>query len=384
MRVTHILYLSEVGGASSFSGAENHIWTLLPALVRAGAEVELVAILWRGDQFAVTGQRLESLAALSVKVTIIQRKAARGFGGEIVSRLSVWLKLWQCLRDRRSSIIHLHLEFFYTTLIARLAGCRKIVVSIHNDEPIYTKLLYRLRLHLIDHLITYYIAITEHVRSYYIKVSGAHPNRVTRIYYGIEKTPLSPFTRADFDIPENAFVVGFVGRLVPQKNLYVLLNALHNRPQLRGVIVGDGPEKRDLMQYAETHQIRNVDFLGAIPGASRLMPVFDVFCLPSSWEGLGLVLLEAMLERAPIIGSNRGAIPEILRHGQYGLIAEPTVDGIGQAIDMAFGDQVALRRRAGQAYEYVCKEFSVKQMVEGTLNIYHSLMNTSQKAEKSR
>jgi hypothetical protein len=64
MRVTHILYLSEVGGASSFSGAENHIWTLLPALVRAGAEVELVAILWRGDQFAVTGQRLESLAAL--------------------------------------------------------------------------------------------------------------------------------------------------------------------------------------------------------------------------------------------------------------------------------------------------------------------------------
>ena len=66
------------------------------------------------------------------------------------------------------------------------------------------------------------------------------------------------------------------------------------------------------------------------------MPGFDVLCLPSRWEGLGLVLVEAMLRGVPVVGSRAGAIPEALGHGAYGVLFEPgDEDGLVAAIARA-------------------------------------------------
>lgn len=373
MNISHILYMSEIENNNPFSGAENHIWTLLPALVMSGEKVELIVILWNGKDFSSIKERLTELSFSGVRVTTIQRSFRKGYINTFLSKLSCWHKLWKFLQLRKDHIIHIHLEIFYTPLIAWLAGCRKITVSIHNDEPNYDKVFYRFRFLILKLISIRYIAITDHVRSYFLRASRTNPSNVKKVYYGISLSQKSIYSRQDFEIPSNKFVVGYVGRLSQQKNLYTLIDALHYRPDIIGVFVGNGPEKDGLIQYANQHQVRNVRFLGSINDASRVMPIFDVLCLPSLWEGLGLVLLEAMLQKVPIIGSRRGAIPEILDQGNYGILAEPTSEGIGNAIDTAHENPDKLHLQADKAYVYVCERFSVSQMIEGTREFYHSL-----------
>jgi glycosyltransferase involved in cell wall biosynthesis len=203
-----------------------------------------------------------------------------------------------------------------------------------------------------------------------MEVSGARPERVTTVYYGIETPKTEPFAREQFKIPKDAFVVGFVGRLVKQKNLNVFLEALRQQGNVLGVIVGSGPQLDELKRYVEIRQIANVRFLGPIPDAERVMPTFNLLCLPSLWEGLGLVLIEAMLRRVSIIGSRRGAIPEILGRGRYGILFDPTVDGLIQAIAFALENPSLLSAQVEEAYEYARKQFTVEAMVHNTINVY--------------
>jgi len=121
----------------------------------------------------------------------------------------------------------------------------------------------------------------------------------------------------------------------------------------------------------------NVLFLGMVQDAQRLMPLFDVLCLPSLWEGLGLVLVEAMFNGVPIIGSNRGAIPDILGNGLYGMVCEPTVQGITAALDYAFANKETLRRQTAVARDYALQRFSVDRMTAETMAVYRSVEGTT-------
>lgn len=377
MKITHILYLSEAEGQNSLSGAENHLWVLLPALANEGHEVELIALLWRGRIFTQVKQSLNELANKGVKVTIIERDSHRGFFRENISKILAWSKLWNCLHKRRNNIIHLHLEFMYAPYLAWLGGCRQIVYTLHNDEPHFNQLIWRIRLRVLNHIVSHYIAITNQVRNHYHKVSGVKLDQITTVYYGIDPLNTPPYSRKDFNIAEDAFVVGFVGRLTEQKNLRVLLEALKQHSSIVGVIVGNGPQKDELVQFSKVNEFRNVHFLGVITSADRVMPIFNIFCLPSLWEGLGLVLIEAMLRKVPIMGSRRGAIPEILNDGQHGILFEPTVDGLCQAIDYAFKNRTSIQAQVNDVYAYASKKFTIKSMVQGTLDVYKIVITHS-------
>jgi glycosyltransferase involved in cell wall biosynthesis len=294
--------------------------------------------------------------------------------GEAVSKLTTWSHVWRCLRERRDRIIHLHLEIKYTPYLIRLAGCARLVYSIHSDLPMFQRAEWRVRLRVLNRLVSYYIAISERVRSYFLEVSGARPEKVITVRYGFELPSETIVTRREHDIPDGAFVVGFVGRLTCQKNLFVFLDALQRRSDILGIIVGDGDQRDELRSYAEERRIANVRFLGPVPNAYRLMPLFDVFCLPSLWEGFGLVLLEAMLSRVPIIASSRGAIPEILAQGKYGLLFEPNVDDLVRAIDMAMNARELLCEQAEAAQEYAKREFGVERMTLQTISVYGQIL----------
>ena len=80
--------------------------------------------------------------------------------------------------------------------------------------------------------------------------------------------------------------VGFVGRLTAQKNIQLLIRAMALRPDITCLIVGEGELRSELEALARTLGCSNVRFLGAQSDAAGLMPLFDVLCLPSLWEGL--------------------------------------------------------------------------------------------------
>jgi len=167
------------------------------------------------------------------------------------------------------------------------------------------------------------------------------------------------------------FVVGFVGRLAPQKNVPLLVAALKQLPDVHGVIVGDGEQRKELQALANAGGTQNIQFLGHQPNAADLMPAFDVLCLPSRFEGLGLVLVEAMLRRVGVIGSQAGAIPEILGEGRYGLLF-PSGDAAGliQAIQFAQRERAYMADMAERAFEYAQRTFSVETMTRQTLEVY--------------
>jgi glycosyltransferase involved in cell wall biosynthesis len=140
-----------------------------------------------------------------------------------------------------------------------------------------------------------------------------------------------------------------------------------------GVVVGDGPLRPELEGLARARGAANVRFLGARPRAERLMPAFDLLCLPSAWEGLGLVLVEGMLREVPVAGSRRGAIPEVLDGGQAGLLFEPTPEDLGATIDRALADRPALRALAARGRRHAERTFTVDAMVSGTRAVYERL-----------
>jgi len=167
------------------------------------------------------------------------------------------------------------------------------------------------------------------------------------------------------------FVVGFIGRITEQKNLNVLVDALALAPKVTGVIVGGGSALPTIKRRAKEKNVRNVYFLPAQENAAGLMALFDVFCLPSKWEGLGLVLIEAMLQSVPVIGSNAGAIPEILDDGRAGLLFDPfDANALAAQIEYARTHSNALRSLTAHAHAYAVHHYSIDRMVQDMRRLY--------------
>jgi glycosyltransferase involved in cell wall biosynthesis len=319
--VTHLMAFADEPERGLLSGAENHLLTLMQAQRRAGWDVELLPLVYRpGPRLSALAQQLRENGIGVVPVEM----ASAGKIRRILQTVRGIGALRALLSGRRARIIHTHLDHadILGKLAARLAGCPHVVSTVHNNEPYYGQLRWRLLLRRLDRYTRHYIAISEAVRKQLLQVATVPVQKVQTIYYGVAppQNVLTPAAlRRRFDLPLDRFVVGFVGRLVRQKNLPLLLGAAERLPHVHVVVVGSGDQEAELRRRAPA----NVQFLGHQPEGATLMPAFDLFCLPSRWEGLGLVLVEAMLQRVAVAGSRAGAIPEILGYGAYGELFSP-------------------------------------------------------------
>lgn len=156
------------------------------------------------------------------------------------------------------------------------------------------------------------------------------PSKLQVIYNGIDLEEIKntvPKTRKELNIPEDAFVVGMVGRLSKQKAPDVFVKAAklikQKIPNAYFLMVGDG-ELRDQIE-AMIHKF-NLDssFLitGWVDNPISYMKIMNVGCLLSRWEGFGLVLPEYMACGIPIVATNVDAIPNIIKDGVNGLLVK--------------------------------------------------------------
>lgn len=121
--------------------------------------------------------------------------------------------------------------------------------------------------------------------------------------------------------------VVFIGRLSPEKGVDVLLHAMKDVPGLDCAIVGDGPERDRLERLAEELDLQNVSFLGALYGSEldREIARAKAVVIPSqSYETFGLTVLEAYAFGKPVIAARIGALPEVVREGETGLLFDPS------------------------------------------------------------
>jgi colanic acid/amylovoran biosynthesis glycosyltransferase len=188
---------------------------------------------------------------------------------------------------------------------------------------------------------------------------GLDPNEVRSLPCRALTSPAPP--------SDTALRLLFVGRLVSEKGVLVLLRALA-RLRRRGVevpavLVGDGPYRGEFEQAGRRLGVaEQVTFTGALTGA-RLAPLYreaDVFCLPSFAEGLPVVLMEAMANELPVVTSRIAGIAELVDDGVNGLLLPPGRDDvIADALERLAADP-ELRARWGRAgRERVLRDYDV-------------------------
>lgn len=185
------------------------------------------------------------------------------------------------------------------------------------------------------------------------------------IYNGVPvraQRSLQEFVREDF-------IIGFFGELNPHKGLHILVAALPKLPARVGLrIFGKGSECYADRLQAEALALGvkdRVKFCGFVADAAEKMAHVDVVVLPSiEFESFGMVLLEAMQNRKPVVVSNIGGMKEIVQHGATGyVVTAGSEEALAGAILKLVNDR-GLADRLGEAgYERLQSHFSVERMV---------------------
>ncbi|MEW6334449.1 MAG: glycosyltransferase family 4 protein [Thermodesulfobacteriota bacterium] len=187
-------------------------------------------------------------------------------------------------------------------------------------------------------------------------------------------------TKALLGIPVERTVVGTVGRLTLVKGQASLIRAvaelIRRGEKIFLLLVGDGELRKDLEELCVRAGIgQHVRFLGWRPDVARIMAAFDIFCLPSRNEGMGKVLAEAMAMGKPIIASDVGGIPDMVRCRENGiLVPAGDIEAWADAIAGLCRDPQE-RRRMGEAGMGMASRYGSGEMVKQIDRLYGKLLN---------
>lgn len=224
---------------------------------------------------------------------------------------------------------------------------------------------------------------------------AARIDHVRVVPYGVDARftprPAPAGLRQRYGLGEGPVVV-FLGGLKARKNLGRLLDAwppvLAAFPRARLLVVGGGPLLPTLREQAGRLGIHaTVVFTGYVPEADKVdhLALGDVFVFPSSLEGFGLAVAEAMGCGLPIVASNRGSLPELVVEGETGLLCDATsTASLVERLLLLLGD-TALRRKLGAAAaERVDHWFRWERCVRDTRRAYEDLVEGWRRAGGAR
>jgi glycosyltransferase involved in cell wall biosynthesis len=194
---------------------------------------------------------------------------------------------------------------------------------------------------------------------------------VRTIHNGVPDESFEPLARLT-DGP----VVGAIGRLERQKGFDTLIRALGDVEGSTLVLVGDGNERAALERLAESVGITDrVIWAGWSDEPRRYLSTFDVFALPSRFEGFPLALLEALLARSAVVAGDVGSISEAVVDGKTGLLVPPDdPSALADAIRRLLAE-TGLRRQLGeQGRQLVLERFTAAHMTRAFESLYTELL----------
>lgn len=349
------------------SGAEKQLTLLASGLPRVEFDPEVVALDRGGPYVDVLQQR-------GVPVTVIGKRGR--------CDPSAWRRLKSHLRQRPPDILHTWL--FAANAYGRMSvdhARTKVVVSercVDSWKAGWQFAIDRLLASRTDRL----VANSESVAEFYRGRGVTAP--IVVIPNGIE-TPAAPaFTRqrllTELNLPDNALLVCYVGRLAKQKRVDDLLWAAQvlrqAEPRAYFLIVGDGPERVRLEQHARDVEVAaHVRWLGHREDAASILSLCDVFWLGSSFEGMSNSLLEAMSSGRPVVATDIPPNRELIRHGVDGYLVN-VGDGaaFAQYAVKLFAEPERARRMGEAAQEKMRREYSIERMIERHVRLYRELV----------
>ncbi len=294
--------------------------------------------------------------------------------------------------NERHAIERVHIAFFdYFRAVAWLArsqGLKSIVYEMGNGGLFramsWKKELLHLRNRVMTAPLVRIIAISDYIKGQLVAAAIPEEKIVVR-YLGIDNQRFRPDASAraawarKLAIPDDELILSTVSYLRPIKNPQIIVEACGVLAQrgLRAhlIVAGDGEMLDELRQLSQNLGIaERVHWLGLVPDPVNLLQASDLFLLATVGEAFGLALAEAMACGVPIVGSRAGAIPEVIKDGETGLLVNP-MDPVALAdgIEKLGRDHALRKRMAQQAVARVAQHFTLEMAVDDTLRIYREL-----------
>jgi len=298
------------------------------------------------------------------------------------------------LKHNPYHIVHTHNSKagFLGRLAATMAGIPVIVHTVHgfafhDAEPSWRQTLFRTLERLASRWCDKMIFISQPLIDWGLKEHVTSEEKTVKIYSGIELDRFHPVTEKDkealrkkWDIAKEDTVIGFVSKLWEGKGHLKLIEAFKRiKLEIQSaklVIVGEG--------YLYDHLVRRVDslglkdsviFTGFQQDVPKIIATFDVAVLPSFFEGMGRVLLEAMAMEKPVVASRVGGIPDLVEHGVNGFLVDPgDVDGLTEALLKTMNDKELATTMGKAGRKKISEKFTADHMVGSIEELYRDLL----------
>ena len=312
--------------------------------------------------------------------------------------LGVYVRLWKLFRELRPDFVHTrNLGTVDIAVPAALAGVSFRIHGEHGWDMADlhgTNRKYQLLRRLCSLFIHQHITVSANLANWLRDVVHIPGRKITHIYNGVDAEKFSPsrvgreaFAKSSF-APAETVVIGTVGRMAAVKNPLTLVQAFillvkretDGCANLRLVLVGDGPLRAEVQQAVT---VAGIDDLVWLPGErddiAALLGGFDVFVIPSLNEGISNTILEAMATGLPVVATDVGGNPELVKPGRTGALveagdAEALADGIQQYLD-----RPSLRVEHGaEGRRVIESKFSLQSMVQQYLAVYDALARTTE------
>ena len=389
LKVLHIITRFDKGGS-----AENTLLTILGI-----DKKKFNVILVKGSTYESRMSREEHASVIS-DLENAQLKGIKIINNPFLLRrinpiydLLAFFYLYIFLIKEKPTIVHTHSSKagLLGRLAAKLAGVPIIIHTPHGHiffgyfGSFKTKIFIILE-KLASRITDIIVALTNREKEDHIRLRIANKDKFIVIPSGVELNKFKevPYNekqnlKRELGIPENALIIGTVGRLEPVKGPEFLIEAakyiIPKHPNTYFLFAGDGHLKKNLEKKASDLGIKNnIIFLGWRNDIAKIISVYDIFVLPSLNEGMGRVLVEAMALGKPIVASNAGGIPDLVTHGKNGFLVPPK-----DPRELANYIQILLedgekREKMGMAGKDMVKNFSKEKTVGKIAELYKELM----------
>jgi glycosyltransferase involved in cell wall biosynthesis len=370
IRVLHVLDSFDLGGAQEV------VANLLACADRDKFELEVASMHRHGvysDRFRALGAPIHSLSLHKLLPLYVPNLLA-------------------LLRRGRFDIVHTHLTA--SNLIAKpLAASVHTPVLINHDHANDASRRDRRLICAADRwanrFSSHICAVSQSTRRFLVEEEHIGPAKVTVVHNGIDLQRFVPGrisreeARRPLGLPTEGFCLAGVGRLTPQKNFVLLLETAarlrEHRSDFFVALAGTGPLESALRrQCAELGLNEAVHFLGHIEDTSRLYPALDLLVMPSLFEGLPMVLLEAMAMRVPVVASAVDGVAEIVDNDREGVLLSGWDAGnFCRGIHALLDDAPRRHRLTDAASDKVQRQFSRESMTRNIEDIYKKCLTAA-------
>jgi len=279
------------------------------------------------------------------------------------------------IRDLAPDVVHANLaspwSSQYAIAAAMLARRPRVVAVYQLAVPPVSERQRRAK-RLTARAVDRHVGVGERTSREVEELVGLGAGSVRTIHNGVpDEPPPRPHPR-----PVPGPLIGAIGRIEFQKGFDTLIRALREIPGATLFLVGDGSERVGLEDLASDLGVADrIVWTGWSEESRGYLPLFDVFALPSRFEGFPLALLEAMLARSAIVATDVGSVPDAVRDGETGLLIRPEDPGtLAGAIRHLLAD-AELRSRLGEnGRRLVLERFTAAHMTRAFESLYDELL----------